>query len=490
MAIGCSAPSNDHSETTPLNNAQNAPYAHIPRPFNSPRPLPCKRPLEVDGVDHLSLLPASSFSESSTAKKPKVELQRNIQILDEIAPETPEMRAAKAAETTPQKLPSLRGPKPDRALEEAIQIAMKLFTEVLTVYTLEKDLRGEDKADKLAERWAAEHYEELKKAMVALLPWAGEMKAAADGKYDMICFQGRKTPRKEVSKRQLQHFRTEGAQARAWEAICAVMAAISSREEKVWLEYHEIEDDIKTMLKDKPLCKTKRSARRRAAIREMIPQLVEEGAGAFAVSLIDPKSFHHLTLARAPEGPLPATSMTFRRMPLWDALKTMDDDGPLRAAAMDKEWCFAAGRQFALQDLQYGFEEKRGEYSPKERFNARKLKPDKELRNLLRSKKPVVLLDTLAALGPRDVSKKEGFSNIVTAELAWLFRQAKEQGEAVVFSLGSEFPHKLAQKVYLRPPLSNWGMRCGCLRWRESGSVPWAREFKWDDRITLGLQMP
>jgi hypothetical protein len=88
------------------------------------------------------------------------------------------------------------------------------------------------------------------------------------------------------------------------------------------------------------------------------------------------------------------------------------------------------------------------------------------------------------------VCKKEGFSSIVTAELAMLFRQAKERGEAVVFSLGSEFPHKLAQKVYLRPPLSNWGMRCGCLRWRESEGAKWLREFPWDDRITLGLQMP
>jgi hypothetical protein len=351
----------------------------------------------------LSLLPASSFSEDQTAKKPKMELQRNIQILDEIAPETPELRAAKAAESTPQKLPSLRGPKPNRALEEAVQIAMKLFTEVLTTYTLEKDLRGEDKADKLAEQWAAEHYEELKNAIVGLLPWAGEMKAAADGKYDLIQFQGRKTPRKEVCKRQLQHFRSEGAQARAWEALCAVLAAISSREEKVWLEYHEIQDDIKLMLKEKPLCKTKRSARRKAAIREMIPQIVEEGAGAFAASLIDPKSMHNLTFTRAPEGPLPATSMTFRRMPLWDALKTMDDDGPLRGAAFEKEWCFAAGRQFALQELQFGYEDG----DKRERVYVKKLKADIQLRNLLRSKKPVVLLDTLAALDHETCARRK-----------------------------------------------------------------------------------
>jgi hypothetical protein len=185
--------------------------------------------------------------------------------------------------------------------------------------------------------------------------------------------------------------------------------------------------------------------------------------------------------------------MTYRRMPLWDALKTMDDDGPLRGAAMEKKWCFAAGRQFALQDLR-----KEEELPPvghrdrarKERVFAKHLQADEQLRELLRSKKPVVLLDTLAALAPRDVCKSNSLNKIVTAELAALLKGAKARGEAVVFSLGSENPHKLAERVYLRPPLADYGMRCGCLRWRESAEVPWAREFIWDDRITLCLQMP
>lgn len=492
MAIGFSAPSNEDN-TGALDKPQTPPFVHIPRPFNSPRLQPRKRQLETESDADSFKLPfacqdLSSSSECPPAKQPKLEIQRNMEILDLVAPETPEMKEARSlgTEMTPPKLPSLRGPKPNLKLEQAVEVAMKLFREVLTEYALEKDLRGEDKADKLAERLAGERYEELKNAIVGLLPWAGEMKASSNGKYDIVAFRGRKTTRNEVNRRQLQHFRAEGAQARAWEALCAVMAAISSREEKVWLEYHEIQDDIDKMLNNKHLCKSKRSARRRAAIREMIPKLVEEGAGAFAPYLIDPKSIHHISFARGLSGHLPATHMTFRRMPLWDALKTMDDDGPLRADAFEKEWCFAAGRQFALQDLQYGHKDG----SRKDRTYARKLRPEKKLRNLLRSKAPVVLLDTLAALGPRDVCKNQGFSAIVTEELHCLFRQAKEQGEAVVFSLGSEFPHKLAEKVYLRPPLANYGMRVGCLRWRESSSVPWAREFKWDDRITLGLQMP
>jgi len=353
-------------------------------------------------------------------------------------------------------------------------------------------LKGEDVADKFAEQWAAEHYEELKDSILGLLPWTGDMKASSSGDYDVITFQGRKTTRREVCKKQLQHFRTEGAQARAWEALCAVMSSISARKEKNWLEYHDLDDEIATLMKKMPFgCKTKRSAKRRAAIREMIPGLVEEGAGGFAESLIDPRGEHRVTFSRGPEGPLPATSMTVRRMPLWDAFQTMDDDGPLRGAFSEKEGCFAAGRQFALQDLQFLPEgSKPQRYWRKERVSAKELQAEKAIRDLLRSKRPVVLLDTLAALAPRDVCKNNSLSKIVTAELAKLLQEAKARGEAVVFTLGSTVPHKLAQRVYLRAPLADYGMRCGCLRWRESADVPWKREFRWDERITLCLQMP
>jgi len=284
----------------------------------------------------------------------------------------------------------------------------------------------------------------------------------------------------------LQHFRKEGEHARAWEALCAVFAAISSRKEKIWLEHHDMESELARLLKRMPGCKSKRSARRKTAIRELVPKILEDGAGAFAPSLIDTRSVHSVTFANRPEGPLPATSMTIRRMPLWDALRSMDDDGPLRGAAMKKDWCHAAGRQFTFQDLVFG----NPDGSRKDRKYARHLVPDMRLRRLLRSRKPVILLDTLAALAPREVCKNNGFSDIVQAELAALFRGAKQRGEAVVFCLGSEFPHKLAERVYLRSPLADYGMRCGYLRWREASDVPWAREFQWDDRITLCLQMP
>lgn len=529
MAVGCSTLNNEENTNNPrpFNSPKLLPrsdpaahYLQVARPFNSPRLLPQKRSFEDASIDFSFELPCLQAScAERPAKQAKLEvhnwpsipaegpqlvfeepvkqavleLQHNLDILGQISPETPKPRCTAATTITPEKFPSLRGPKTSNALEEAVEVAMRLHREAVTAYVLEKDLKNEDEADKLAEQWSADHYEELKNAILALLPWTGELKTSTCGSYDLVKFKGIKTKRHELSTRQLQHFRAEGAQARAWEALCAVLATISSRKEKIWLEYHDLSSQLDEMLKKLPFCKSKKSSRRRAAIRDAIPGLVAEGAGGFAESLIDPRGEHCLTFARSPSGPLPATSMTYRRMPLWDALKTMDDDGPLRGAAMEKKWCFAAGRQFALQDLR-----KEEELRPvghkdrarKERVFVKHLQADEKLRELLRSKKPVMLLDTLAALAPRDVCKSNSLNKIVTAELATLLREAKARGEAVVFSLGSENPHKLAERVYLRPPLADYGMRCGCLRWRESAEVPWAREFIWDDRITLCLQMP
>jgi len=364
---------------------------------------------------------------------------------------------------------------------------MSLFTDAFTTYALDMDLRGSGTAQQLAEGWADQKYKELSSVILRLLPWAGNLRTAAAGFYNVINFNGRKTTRWEVSNRQLQHLRDLGTEARAWEALCAVMAAISSRGEKVWLECHDLLDELKTIFKKQSVPDSKLSSRRRDTIRKEAPKMVEDGAGFFALALIDPRSVHYVTFAKGPEGPLPATSMIIRRMPLWDALKTMDWEGPLRGAAADKGWLRSSDRQFALQDLQLDHEDK----SRKERTDIKDLEPDNQLRDLLRSKRPVVLLDTLAALAPREVCKTNEFSRIVQAELVSLVKEAKAQGEAVVFHVASDDPCKLAKKVYMRSPVADYGMRCGCLRWRASPSDPWAREFhKSDERLTLCLQMP
>jgi len=468
MIAGCSSASTKGDVAASSEMSQRIPFAHIPRPL-------CKRPIEAE-------------VHSAEVKRSKLEPQQS-------APQTPETRTTQASEVSPDppsapatllNMQNRQESQTDPALGKAVKVAMNLYRDALIEFELERDLKGDENATKLVVQWAADHYEELRNAILSLLPWTGEREIGKGGTYDVIKFTGCKTTRREVCKTQLRHLRAQGAQAQAWEALCAVLAVISAREEKLWLECHNNQEELDELPKKIPLCKSKRSATRRAAICEMVPKWVEHGAGAFVYYLLDPRSVHCMTLARGPEGPLPATSMTTRRMPLWDALKSMDFAGPLCGQAKDKEWCWAAGRQFALQDLQYGH--KQG--SRKERISTKDLKPDTQLRDLLRSKKPVLLLDTLAALAPRDVCKNQGLSEIVRTELATLFREAKARGEAVVFLLGSEDPHKLAQRVYLHPPLADQGMRCGNLRWREAADVPWAREYRWNDRNTLCLQMP
>jgi len=498
MADGCSASSTAESPCSKLEMPPSHAFLGIPRPLNSPRRLPCKRPLEL-------LLPAldqSSVSgDCSPVKQLKLEAKATRSLTraassepgspqQESLPVTPEARTSKVAEFTPDRpTRGPRGPRQNGTLDEAIEVATNLYKEALIAYSIERDVEaefGDEKADKVCVQWAADHYEELKNAILGLLPWAGESKAAPSGKYDVITFHGVKTGAEpDVCEEQLQQLRAEGTHARAWEALCAVFAVVASREEKMWLQWAYTGGDLQQLSK-KPQCKSRGSATRKAAIRKMVDEWMEDGAGAFVVSLVDPRSVHCVALARGPAGLFPATSMTTRRMPLWDALKTMDSGGPLRAAAARKEWCWGVGRQFAFQDLQFGH----ANGSRKERVLSKDLRADSQLRDLLRSQRPVILLDTLAALAPREVCKTGGVSEIVTAEMQMLLQEAKSQGVAVVWCVGSASPHKLAQRVYLRPPLADYGLRCGSLRWRKSAKAPWAREFKWDDRITLCLQMP
>lgn len=502
-----------------LSMKQTPPFSFIPLPFKSPRPLACKRPLETElqNFDLSFAIPCDQESiEGPPAKRQIVEFPRDVEVYEEIAcPATPEKRACKSIDleftpeefkpVTPSVLPraapeaseKLLELAPEPSLDAAVAASMNLFKEALTVYVLERDRQGLDdptKADQFIERWAADHYEELRDAMLSLLPWTGELKSAPGGAYDLLEFQGRRTPQKKISARQLEHFRSEGAQARAWEALCALLAVISSREQLVWLDYNiYLDRDIPKWLAEAGLGNSRRGGTKRvAAIRDMVPRFMEEGAGGFAKSLIDPRGLHCVTLARSPSGPLPATSTTTRRMPLWDALKCMDDEGPFRKGpAAEKEWCWGAGRQFALQDLEFGHTAQELVDEPRKgRKAAKDLVADPRLRDLLRSKRPVRLLDTLAALAPRDTCKEHGLGKIVTTELQRLLLEAKAAGEAVVFHLGGDSPHKLAEKVYLRPPLADNGMRCGCLRWRENADVPWARESCLEDRIILCLQMP
>jgi len=165
----------------------------------------------------------------------------------------------------------------------------------------------------------------------------------------------------------------------------------------------------------------------------------------------------------------------------------MDSNGPFRAEAAEEAWCRVAGRQFAFQEATSADLE--GNRDASERVPLATLKPDPQLLELFRSRKPVVYLDAIASLATREAAKEHGLSSIVKAELAALFKSAKDNGQAVVLQLGSDSPHTLAEKVYLRSPLAEYGLKCGYIRWRESEDAPWAREKPYNDRCCLCLQM-
>lgn len=124
------------------------------------------------------------------------------------------------------------------------------------------------------------------------------------------------------------------------------------------------------------------------------------------------------------------------------------------------------------------------------RQSTRRLEADAALLRLLKSRRPVIMLDAVAALAPRAQARHHKISCVVKMELAKLLRDAKERGLAVVFMLGGDSPHVLAEKVYLRPAFTDYGLRCGYLRWRERDADSWAREKAEEKRVCIGLQMP
>jgi hypothetical protein len=269
---------------------------------------------------------------------------------------------------------------------------------------------------------------------------------------------------------------------------------MAARGEMSWMDSFHISNEMDYKMKKVPGC-SKGTAKRKAWIREFLLNQVQYGVGNFVGYLVDKDASLRVSFVRAPgvPRPIPATLIIGAREPLWDALQHQDDNGPVRFSLdcqkdhQKREWLMKPGREFAFQLANFDEDE---EDKLKCRAPIQTLQPDPKLRDLLRSKKVVSQLEVIAALAPRDIMKKEGLSDIVKAELAMFMRDAKARKEAVVFCLGSTSPHTLAQKVYLRAPIGDYGLQCGYLRWRDSPELPWARERCWDSRICLCLQMP
>jgi hypothetical protein len=396
------------------------------------------------------------------------------------------------------------------AFESAVEAALSIFREAYISFTLEQDIGEADedtKTDRAAAKREAEmvdEYEDTKAALLNLLPWLPTMKRNGKcGDYHVIEFQGYKPPDHladgvtELKMDKLLAPRLNALRMkdgfRALEALCGVMATISARKERHWLEVFGNFDDLKSKLKRTPGCRSKGSARRKEVIRAFIENECRnvQGYGYFGNYLVNPMASFRVTFAPSKSGPVPAAIVLTKRMPLFECLSDYrgdNGDACLRGEAKTWEWCNAAGTQFAFQEA--NLDEEECATNIKCRMAVAGLKPDPKLRALLLSRKPVLYLDAVASLAPREVAKKEGHSEIVKAELARLTREAHRRGEAVVMVMGSDKPHLFAKKVYMRKPIADYGLRCGYVRWRASADHAWAAEKPYADRPCLCVQMP
>lgn len=449
----------------------------IARRLGSPRITPQKRvaPVELEDLD---------VSATKCTKRP--------------TPAPPAEYSKEEATLDQKKVPELVD------IDEAVKRAISFYKKLFILQTIEEECgypqdetSREDRSGLACEEWAKENYEAIRSAVNALLPWAGGVEPAGPGaNYDVLQFQGEKpaslkkdpfAKRKTAEEKgQIWDYRKSSELARAREALVTACSALSCRQEKLWVEFSE----------SKVMDVVKKSGYRRVKSQKMVDLITryidaefEKGHWScqFACALVRAESYIRMAFARGIDCSIPASILIVHRMPLWNVFLKMENDTPFVGAARDQTWWKARGREIAFQELNLAIEDPD---ERNERLPTSTLKPDRQLKKLMQSRTNVVYLDMLAALSTREASKKHGLSAIVKTELATLFKEAKAKGEAVIFVLAAEEPRTLAEKVYLRPPLNEWGLKCGCFRWRASPDEPWAREVEYGNRTTFMLQLP
>jgi len=377
--------------------------------------------------------------------------------------------------------------------------AMRSFDSFLHSYISRQDRCDAETACEASECDASNQYHELSGIASELL---ASMEAQVGGKagdreYEVVQFQGQSSQSK--LSRQSSSTSSDCSSSESnfsgpvnkakptqdvsqldsvWHPLCAVLACLASRPEKTWLEAFDAESEL-TLRRKMQLPESLDDS-----IRAMLKRIESCVAkGYFACGLRAATCTIRVSFVRDASANgmcRPASLLLTHSVPFRTALAKMDGGGPMREPP--RKWC---RREFAFQDLAFGELASRGGRCP-----ASGLEVDARITELFRSRAPVLYLDAVAALAPREAAKEHGVSNVVKAELSGLLREAKERGQAVVFMLGGDKPHVLAEKVYLRAPFTDHGLRCGYLRWREAASEPWAREKPEDQRVCVGIQMP
>lgn len=459
----------------------------LPRPLYSPRTGPASSPR----LSPVPLQPGPcSETEPVTLKRRKPEVPPGADL-------SPPKRArvslrSAAGPGADANVGVARRPR-DMSLHEAAERALRIFDELWANYLREYHASHEEDARKLAEQQVPAKYDELRSVVLNLLPRMSYTQKPRCGcpsspssecEYDVIEFQGRSLPPSALRRcselsEQLAYARQASDEGRARDALLAALSALSSRSQECWLDAWLPEDDWLSRQKGEP--KTKHQS----IFEDWLKEALAEGArGHFVEALLHSAASFRIAFSIGEAVPRPASLLVTYSMPLSRCFEKMDGGGPLRGARSD--WRLLP--HFALQDIRTPPEGKTGTHN--ERKRASELRPEPAIRDLLRSSSPVIMLDAYAALAPRAECKAHGLGDIIKEELAKLFRDAKSRGQAVVFMLGGDDEHKLAQKVYLKAPFTDHGLRIGYLRWRETATEPWAREKRGDDRLCIGLQLP
>lgn len=255
----------------------------------------------------------------------------------------------------------------------------------------------------------------------------------------------------DLSSRLAEHRRD--AKGRASDALCAALACLCSRLEKVWLDSYSEELPVR---------------------------------GYFAHALVDPASTFRVAL-RPGRTPRLASLLITKEVPLAKALASMDHGGPL------PEGLHAANSSPHFADCEFGFQRIASPNGRGDDFREalQDVQPQDTLARLFSSEEKVTYLDVYCALGSKEYVRQHGLGAIVKAELLALLRDARKRGAAVVFHVGGENPVTLATKVYCQPWVADiGGLQCGYLRWRERGSGAWQPMKHHTSRVVLGLQLP
>lgn len=326
--------------------------------------------------------------------------------------------------------------------------AICLFEEVWEVFS-SSQASGCGAACVVAAQKAAVLYHQLHATAYLLLSSSGCAQTSGetdlDGTYPVLTFKGQSC-KKSAGEDLTEHLASyrKSSQGCIRDALCAALACLSCRLEKVWVSDYDDEDPVR---------------------------------GYFVQALVDPRATFRVAL-RPGRHPRLASLLIVKELPLGQALEKLDDGGPL----------YGAGPSTKMR--QYGFQKiaVHGGQGSDRRQSLKDVQSDEHLRHLIETDPKVMLLEVYCALASKELAREFALGDIIKKELVMLLQDAKLRRKAVLFQLGGSQPAMLAEKVYLQPWITDiGGLCCGYLRWRKSCDASW-ETMKCGQ--LLGLQLP